>query len=254
VPYSVPPLYNSNGASARGVPGHAPQPHPPPHPQPPPPAGAGAAGPAYYDARAQYASYPASFGPTASYSSTHALGSNTFSPQTTSGTQSRSGSVVGGGVHSGASSSSGGYSGAAGRALPLDMTVNLAMENSSAGGAAPNSSKRARSDDTGSGLSGGGGTPKGRQGARQVLHRFGSPLADPEPVSAGLQDLSRAQGQGASFRTRFLLEMFERFSDCPTQCDRRWPKCQRCRDRGEECDFGSMVPGELSLRRGARGV
>ncbi|GJN92545.1 hypothetical protein Rhopal_005575-T1 [Rhodotorula paludigena] len=41
------------------------------------------------------------------------------------------------------------------------------------------------------------------------------------------------------------------------KCDRRWPRCQRCKDRGDECDFGTFVPaaleGELaSLRTGTR--
>ncbi|GAA5986043.1 hypothetical protein JCM10908_006382 [Rhodotorula pacifica] len=26
------------------------------------------------------------------------------------------------------------------------------------------------------------------------------------------------------------------------KCDRKWPQCQRCRDRGDVCDFGSFVP------------
>ncbi|ORY55970.1 hypothetical protein BCR35DRAFT_309949 [Leucosporidium creatinivorum] len=196
-PYNLPLTSTTNGNGARGVPGH----HlATPHPQPPPlHAAAGSSG--YYGASAagQYAAYPPYVDPAIASSSTRNHG-GPFSPATTSGTQSRSGSIAGG-MQSEASSSSGG--GAARPGPPIDMTVNFAMEQPSSGGSGQNPSKRARSDDTGSGPSG-GGTPRG--------------LTDKACKTCRVRKV---------------------------KCDRRWPKCQRCKDRGEECDFGSMVPVDV---------
>lgn len=240
MPYSIPVMHsssNGNRNGTRGVPGHAPQPHSPPHPQPPPLTAAQAAPANYPSAAVQYAPYPALHDPTTA----QALDA-TFSPTTTSGTQSRSGSIAGG-MHSGASSSSGG--GAAGQALPIDMTVNFTVDQPPSGGLGQNISKRARSDDTGSSLSR-GGTPRGLTdkviiGSVPLYRPFADLASDSQACKTCRVRKVKVRRFAAPNLPALELALTTSY---PTQCDRRWPKCQRCKDRGEECDFGSMVPGE----------
>ncbi|KAG0657780.1 Proline-rich protein 12 [Rhodotorula mucilaginosa] len=56
------------------------------------------------------------------------------------------------------------------------------------------------------------------------------------PSSQAVNDLAAAIGPQTTDKSCRTCRVRK------VKCDRRWPQCQRCRDRGDTCDFGSFVP------------
>lgn len=56
------------------------------------------------------------------------------------------------------------------------------------------------------------------------------------PSSQGVSDLAAAIGPQTTDKSCRTCRVRK------VKCDRKWPQCQRCRDRGDTCDFGSFVP------------
>ncbi|KWU46055.1 hypothetical protein RHOSPDRAFT_32535 [Rhodotorula sp. JG-1b] len=56
------------------------------------------------------------------------------------------------------------------------------------------------------------------------------------PSSQAVNDLAAAIGPQTTDKSCRTCRVRK------VKCDRKWPQCQRCRDRGDTCDFGSFVP------------
>ncbi|GEM10503.1 C6 transcription factor [Rhodotorula toruloides] len=55
-------------------------------------------------------------------------------------------------------------------------------------------------------------------------------------------DTDAAAAPSSLFSARTTTVVWAPDVQASFECDRKWPRCQRCKDRNEECDFGTFVP------------
>jgi len=88
----------------------------------------------------------------------------------------------------------------------------------------------------------------GRGGGRSQGHAHGSSAGgsgSATAAAAGSGGASRASvsALAAAVGARTTEKSCKNCRVRKVKCDRRWPRCNRCQDRDDECDFGAFVPG-----------
>ncbi|GAA5840563.1 hypothetical protein JCM9279_007365 [Rhodotorula babjevae] len=87
----------------------------------------------------------------------------------------------------------------------------------------------------------------GRGGGRSQGHAHGSSAGgsgSATAAAAGSGGASRASvsALAAAVGARTTEKSCKNCRVRKVKCDRRWPRCNRCKDRDDECDFGTFVP------------